>query len=259
MIKVIEDVYIVESEYADLEELESVIKEITEKTDRWYNGDFNEEDYQGFRDFLDSSYSTFQTHPKGYKYYPSEIIETMTPRLFEQGVEGHYDSEYEDWSHDLEILEKTLEKYKREDKIFWVFHKTFQDNLKRLLNENRYLTIIQEDPDIIDTKQIPYCYSVLLKLIDLLEYNDQEKIKEKLENDPQYLFDSLARVTRNLSLKMGHIQEISDSETDFYSNLSDLSDLSDNDSDINFDNYYKDRLENDWEYTELEYIFLDHN
>lgn len=256
MIKVIEDVYIAESEYADLEELESVIKEITEKTDRWYNGDFDEEDYQGFRDFLDSSYSTFQTHPKGYKYYPSAIIETMTPDLFEQGVKEHYDSEYEDWFHDLEILEKTLEKYKREDKIFWAFHKTFQDNLNRLVNENRYLIIIQEDPDIIDTKQTPYCYSVLLKLIDLLEYNDQEKIKEKLENDPQYLFDSLARVTRNLALKMGHIQEISDSETDFYSNLSNLFN---SDSDINFDNYYKDRLENDWEYTELEYIFLDHN
>lgn len=118
MIKVIEDVYIAESEYADLEELESVIKEITEKTDRWYNGDFNEDDYQNFRDWLDSGWEAFQFHEKGYKYFPSVITETITPELFRKGLEEHYDSEYEDWLHDLEILEKTLEDYKKENQVF---------------------------------------------------------------------------------------------------------------------------------------------
>lgn len=256
MIQITEKLYMSYQEYEDLEELESTIKEITDKIDRWSNSEFNEDDIQGFRDFLDSGWDAFQTHPKGYKYYTSVIIEEITPALFKQGVEEYYTSESEDWLHDLEILEKALDDYKRENKIFLIFHKTFQDNLTKLRNENKYLIIIEGNPDIIDTDQIPYCYSLLLELINLFDCDVQNKIKEKLESNPQYLFDSLARLNRKLSLKMGHIQEISDSETDFYSNLSDLSD---NDSDINFDNYYKDRLENDWEYTELEYIFLDHN
>ena len=83
MIQITENLYIAESEYENLEELESAIKEITEKTDRWFYEEFNEDDYQGFRDFLDSGWDVFQTHPKGYKYYPSVIIEEITPALFE--------------------------------------------------------------------------------------------------------------------------------------------------------------------------------
>jgi hypothetical protein len=113
MIQITENLYVAESEYEDLEELESAISLITEKTDRWYDGEFNEDDYQNFRDWLDSGWEAFQFHEKGYKYFPSVIIETITPRLFRQGLEEHYDSESQDWLHDLEILEKALEDYKK--------------------------------------------------------------------------------------------------------------------------------------------------
>jgi len=250
MIQITENLYIAESEYENLEELESAIKEITEKTDRWFYEEFNEDDYQGFRDFLDSGWDVFQTHPKGYKYYPSVIIEEITPALFEQGLKEYYDSESQDWLHDLEILEKALEDYKRENKILIDFKAACDTRYIMLKKEQVYLYSIGENPSILDKKEVPYLSRLLIKLVDLLE--NKEEVKKKL-NNPKYLLDSFIPLLNILHNRMRYIEDKTDEEVEFYSQ-----ELKKH-SEINFDNYFQDRLEENYDSFELEHIFLNHN
>lgn len=250
MIKITENLYMSFQEYEDLEELESAIKEITEKIGRWNERDFNEDDYQNFRDFLDSGWETFQIHPKGYKYYPSVIIETITPGLFWDGVDEYYDSESQDWLHDLEILEKTLEDYKRENQVLIDFKTALHARYIMLKKEQVYLYSIRENPNILNKKEVPYLSHLILKLVDLLE--NKEEIKKKL-NNPKYLLNSLILLLNILHDRMNYIEDKTDEEIEFYSQ-----ELKDN-SEINFDNYFQDRLEEDWEDSELKHIFLNHN